>query len=184
MQANNVRAGTAIIYQNQVYLVTDFAHRTPGNKRAFMQITIKNIANGQTMQVRFSATEDIPVADLDPKKVQYLYKDGEGFHFMDLEDYHTFTLSESVVDQTQYYLKENMEIEIMFHDGKAIQLNIPRQVILKVVDAPPGVKGDSVSNTTKSAMVETGLKIQVPLFINEGQMVKIDTKTGEYLGRE
>ncbi len=184
MQANNVRSGTAVIYQNQVYLVTDFAHRTPGNKRAFVQMSLKSMSNNQTVQVRFSAAEDVQIAELDPKKVQYLYRDQEGFHFMDLSDYQTFALNENMVDQAQYYLKENMEIEIMFHSGKAIQINLPRQVTLKVVDSPPAIKGDSVSNNNKPATLETGLKVNVPIFIQEGTMIKVDTKTGEYLGRE
>lgn len=184
MQANNLRRGVAIIYQKQVYLVSEFEHRTPGNKRAFMQVTLKNISTGQIIQARFSATEDVPVAELDPRKAQYLYRDQEGFHFMDLEDYHTFPLNESVVGDAAFYLKENLELEIMFHDGKAIQLNLPRQVLLKVTDSPPGIRGDSVSNNSKLAVLETGLKTSVPIFIEEGTVIKVDTRTGEYLGRE
>ncbi len=184
MQANNIRQGMAVIYQSQVYMVIDFAHRTPGNKRAFVQMSLKSVAGGQIIQSRFSATEDVPIAHLDPKKVQFLYHDQEGFHFMDMEDYHSFALNDSVVGDQQYYLKENMELEIMFYEGKPIQINLPRQVTLKVVEAPPGIKGDSVSNTNKSAVLETGLKISVPLFISEGTMVRVDTKSGEYLGRE
>lgn len=184
MQANNIRRGAAILYQNQIYLVADFEHRTPGNKRAFMQITLKNISTGQIIQARFSATEDVPQAHLDAKKAQYLYRDHEGFHFMDLEDYHTFALVPDVVGDAQYYLKENMELEIMFHEGRAVQINLPRQVVLKVTDSPPAIKGDSVSNNNKPAVLETGLKINVPIFIQEGTLIKVDTKTGEYLGRE
>lgn len=184
MQASSLRRGTPIIYEKQLYIVTEFAHRTPGNLRAFVQVTIKNVLNGKLTQARFSATEDIPLADLDGKKVQYLYKDGEGYHFMDLAAYHTFALGDDIVADAKDYLKENLELEIMFHDEKPVQLNLPRQVILKVVDSPPAVRGDSVSNAIKPAVLETGLKISVPLFVTEGTMVKIDTKTGEYLGRE
>lgn len=184
MQANNLRRGMAIIYEKQIYLVVEFEHRTPGNKRAFVQANIKNVATGKIIEVRFSATQDVELVQLDPKKAQYLYKDGEGFHFMDLDDYHTFALSPVVIDNNQYFLKENMEVEILFHENKAIQVELPRQVILKVTDSPPAIKGDSVSNNTKVAILETGWKVNVPIFIEEGTMVKVDTKTGEYLSRE
>ena len=174
----------AIIHEKQIYLVTDFEHRTPGNLRAFVQVTIKSLSTGKIIQVRYSATQDVELAHLDSKKAQYLYKDQEGFHFMDLENYHTFPLAPEVVDNHQYFLKENMEIEILFHEDKPVQLNLPRQVILKVVDSPPAIKGDSVSNNNKPAVLETGLKISVPIFIEEGTMIKVDTKTGAYLGRE
>ncbi len=184
MQANNIRRGMAFLHEKQVYLVMDFEHRTPGNKRAFVQAGIKNVATGKIIQVRYSATEDLELISLEPKKAQYLYKDTEGFHFMDLEDYHTFPLSPEVIGDYQYYLKENMEIEILFYEEKAIQLELPRQVVLKVVDSPPAIKGDSVSNTNKTAVLETGLKVSVPIFIEEGTMIKVDTKTGQYLSRE
>ena len=184
MEANDLRKGSIVLYQGELYVCLDYHRGSPGNKRAFVQASIKNIATGKIIDVRFSATHDVELMHLDPKKAQYLYKDGEGFHFMNLDDYHTFALSPEVVDNNQYYLKENMEIEILFHEEKAIQLDLPRQVVLKVVDSPPAVKGDSVSNAIKPAILETGLKISVPLFITEGTMVKIDTKTGEYLGRE
>ena len=184
MQANNIRPGMAVLHQNQIYMVIDFSHRTPGNKRAFMQITLKNVKTGQVIQQRFSATEDIEIAHLDPKKSQYLYKDHEGYHFMDLEDYHSYALGDEVVGDTKFYLKENLELELLFHEGKLIEINLPKQVVLKVVDSPPGVKGDSVSNNTKSAVLETGLKVNIPIFISEGSMIKVDTRTGEYLGKE
>ena len=184
MQANNIRRGMAVIYEKQVYLVVEFAHRTPGNLRAFVQASLKSLTTGKIIQTRFSATEDVEIAHLDTRKAQYLYRDQEGFHFMDLEDYHSFFLPLSIVENAQYYLKENMEVEIMFHEGKAVQLDIPRQVILKVVDSPPAIRGDSVSNNNKPAVLETGLKINVPIFIEEGTMIKVDTRTGEYLGRE
>lgn len=174
----------AIRYQNQLFIVSEFEHRTPGNKRAFMQLSLKNVTNGQIVQARFSATEDVELVNLDSRKAQYLYQDSEGYHFMDLEDYHTYPLSAEVVGDGKLYLKENIEVEVMVHEAKPIQVNLPRQVSLKVVDSPPGIKGDSVSNNTKTAILETGLKISVPLFINEGTIVKIDTRTGEYLGRE
>jgi len=184
MQASSLRKGIAIKYQGQIYIVVEFAHRTPGNLRAFIQVSMKNLMNGKIIQQRFSSTEDVEQAVLDSKKMQYLYNDSEGFHFMDMEDYQSYALSNDLVGDSKYYLKENMEVEVMFHEGKAIQIILPKQVSLKVTDSPPGIRGDSVSNNTKVAVLETGLKLNVPIFIEEGTVIKINTATGEYLGRE
>lgn len=184
MQANDLRPGVAIMLNGQIYLVTDFHHHTPGNKRAIIQATLKELKSGKIIQQRFSSTESIEEADLDSKKVQYLYHDQNGFHFMDMEDYHSFALSDTVIGDKKYYLKENAEIEIEFHDGNPILVQIPNHVFLKITESPTWVKGDSVSNNMKPAVLETGLKIQVPIFIAEGTVVKVDTRTGEYLGKQ
>ena len=184
MQANDLRPGAAILVGGQIYLVTDFKHHTPGNKRAFIQVTLQALKTGKIIQQRFSSTEGVEEAHLESKKVQYLYHDQNGFHFMDLEDYHNFPLSDEVVGDNKYYLKENDETKIDFHEGNPVMLEIPNHVFLKITESPPWVKGDSVSNNMKPATLETGLKIQVPIFIEEGTIVKVDTRTGEYLGRQ
>jgi elongation factor P len=184
MQANDMRKGTAVMHNGAIHIATEVMHRTPGNLRAFVQATLKNVINGQQVLVRFSSTEEVESVYLEPRRVQYLYNDGEGFHFMDLEDYNTITLSAEFVADTKYYLKENMEIDLDIHERKPVRLRLPKQVVLKVVDAPPGIRGDSVSNTLKTAKTETGLQIRVPLFIEEGTLVRVDTETGDYLGRE
>lgn len=184
MQANDLRPGAAIVVNGQLYLVLESEHRTPGNKRAFMQVSMREVRTGKIIQQKFSSTEAVEEANLESKRAQYLYKDPEGFHFMDLVDYHTFFISEGVVGEQKYYLKENDEIDIEFHDGRAVALELPSHVALKVTEAPPGIRGDSVSNTTKTAVCETGLKLQVPLFIGEGEIIKVDTRSGKYLSRE
>ena len=184
MQANDLRPGVTIIVEGQVCEVLEFSHHTPGNKRAFIQATIRSLKTGKIFQQRYSSTESVEEAHLDSKKVQYLYRDQEGFHFMDLEDFHNFALGESYIGGKKYYLKENDEVTIDFFEGSPVMIEIPNHVFLKVVDSPPGVKGDSVSNHTKSAVLETGLKIQVPIFIEEGTVVKVDTRTGNYLGKQ
>ena len=184
MQANNLRPGAAIMLNGQIYLVTDFHHHTPGNKRAIIQATLKELKSGKIIQQRFSSSESVEEAILDSKKVQYLYHDQNGFHFMDMEDYHSFALSDAVIGDKKYYLKENDEIEIEFHEGNPILVQVPNHVFLKITESPPWVKGDSVSNNMKPAVLETGLKIQVPIFIGEGTVVKVDTRTGEYLGKQ
>jgi len=184
MQANDVRRGVALMYKGAIHVVTEVVHRTPGNLRAFVQITLKNINNGQQVQNRFSSTEEVEQVYLEPRRVQFLYSDAAGYHFMDLGDYNTMTVPEDFVGDSKFYLKENMEVDLDVHDGKPIRLRLPKQVVLKIVESPPGVRGDSVSNNTKPAKTETGLQVHVPLFVNEGTLVRVDTETGAYLGRE
>ena len=184
MQANDLRPGIAIILNRELYLVTDFHHHTPGNKRAFIQVTIKSIKTGKIVEQKFSSTEAVTEAHLDSKKTQYLYHDQSGYHFMDLEDFHSFYITDQVIGDKKYYLKENDEVNMEFHEGNPVEVEVPNHVFLKIVDSPPGVKGDSVSNSLKPATTETGLRVQVPMFIQEGNVIKIDTRTGEYLGRQ
>ncbi len=183
MQANDLRKGTVILFNGEISIVEDFRHHTPGNKRAFVQATLRNVKNGKIIQNKFASDDEVEPAPLIPKTVQFLYKDMEGYHFMDLEDYHTFTVDDGTVGDGKHYLKENLEIKIRFHDEKPILLEFPSSIALKVIESAPGVRGDSVSNTMKPAKLETNYAIQVPLFIKEGDMVKIDTRTGEYIGR-
>ena len=184
MQANDLRPGVAIILNSEIYMVTDFHHHTPGNKRAIIQATLQSVKSGKIIQQRFSSTEAVTEAHLDSKKTQYLYHDQNGYHFMDLEDFHTFALNEQVIGNKKFYLKENDEVKMDFHEGNPVLVEIPAHVFLKVTDSPPGVKGDSVSNTLKPATTETGLQLRVPMFIQEGDIVKVDTRSGEYLGRQ
>ena len=184
MQANDLRKGAAIVHNGLVYVVTEVNHRTPGNKRAFVQASIQELKTGKIIQVKLSSTEEMETANLESKRAQYLYHDQDGFHFMDLEDYQTFGLKDDVIGNQRYYMKENDELTVDFHDGNPVLVELPPHVFLKVTEAPPGVRGDSVSNTTKPAVCETGLKIQVPLFINEGNEIKVDTRTGTYLSRK
>src|SRR3989338_4103828 len=130
----------------EIYLVTDFHHHTPGNKRAMIQATLQSLLSGKIIQQRFSSTEAVEEADLDSKKVQYLYHDTNGYHFMDMEDYHTIDLPDQMVGDKKYYLIENNEVTLDFHDGNPILLQVPNHVFLKITESPPWVKGDSVSN--------------------------------------
>ncbi len=184
MNANDLRPGVAIMMNGEIYVVTDFHHHTPGNKRAIIQATLQGVKSGKIIQQRFSSTEAVTEAHLDSKKTQYLYHDQNGFHFMDLEDFQTFALSDQIVGDKKFYLKENDEVAMEFHEGNPVLVEIPNHVFLKVADSPPGIKGDSVSNNLKPCTTETGLKVQVPMFIKEGDVIKIDTRSGEYLGRQ
>ena len=184
MQANDLRRGMAIIYNKEIHIVLEFTHYTPGNKRAFVQLTLKNLRTGKILQNKFSSTEEMDVAHLESRKVQFLYKDANGYHFMQTEDYHTLDLNEDVVGDAKNYLKENLDLEIDFHDERPVSIELPKQVTLKVTQSPPWVKGDSVSNNMKPATLETGMQIQVPIFIQEGTVIRVNTDTGEYIGRE
>lgn len=184
MQANDLRKGTTILYNGDLYVVTDFHRGSPGNKRAFVQATFRGLTNGRTIQNKFASDEEFERAALDPKPCQYLYHDAEGYHFMDMVTYNNFALSEAMIGDGKYYLKEEMEIKIQFFNDQPAIPEFPKSIILKVTEAPPGIRGDSVSNTLKSAVCETGLKVQVPLFIKDGDMIRINTETGEYTGRE
>lgn len=183
MQATQIRKGTALIYNGEIHIVTTFRHYTPGNKRGFVQVSMKGLVSGKIVQNKFSSDEDVDRAHLEPKNCQYLYHDDHGYHFMDMESFHTFPLSEDLIGDGKYYLKENMELKIQFHDESPVVPEFPKSVVLKVTEAPPWVKGDSVSNNMKPAVCETGLKIQVPIFIDEGTEIKVNTDSGEYGGR-
>ncbi len=183
MQANDLRKGTTVLYNKELYVVTDFHRGSPGNKRAFVQATLKGLTNGRSIQNKFASDEEFERAILEPHPCQYLYADGEGYHFMNMEDYQSFALSEDMIGDAKYYLKESMEIKIQFHEGKPVLPELPKVVTLKVTDSPPGIRGDSVSNNLKPAVCETGLKLQVPMFITEGNEIRVNTETGEYMGR-
>ncbi|MFA6599422.1 MAG: elongation factor P [Candidatus Omnitrophota bacterium] len=183
MQANDLRKGTTILYRNDLYIVTDFVHKTPGNLRAFVQVTLKSLKSGKMLQDRFASTAEIERVSLDPRHAQFLYHDAEGYHFMDLQDYQTFALTPERIGDAKFYLKENMEIDIDFYDGQPLLPELPKVVTLKVTESPPWVKGDSVSNNSKPAVCETGLKVMVPIFIDQDSMIKVSTESGEYLGR-
>ena len=183
MQATDLRRGATILYEKELYVVVDFEHRTPGNLRAFVRATMKNLKNGRIIQNRFASTDNIERVALDAKLCQFLYHDDQGFHFMDMESYESFVLADDMVGDQKYYLKESMEINIEFYEGKPVLPEFPKMVTLKVTESPPAVRGDSVSNAVKPAICETGLRVMVPLFIDEGAQIKINTETGEYVGR-
>ncbi len=183
MEANDLRKGTVVLYQGELYVCLDFHRGSPGNKRAFVQASFKGLTNGKSFQNKFASDEEFERAALEPRACQYLYKDGDGYHFMDMETYNSFSLTEERLGDNKYFLKEQAEIKIQFFNGEPVLPEFPKAVTLKVTEAPPGIRGDSVSNTLKAAVCETGLKVQVPLFIKEGDEIRINTETGEYTGR-
>lgn len=183
IQATQIRKGQNILYEKEIYVVLEQRHYTPGNKRGFVQAVLRNLKSGKVNQVRFASEDRVELAVLEPRPAQYLYHDGMGFHFMDLQDYQSFSMSDELIGDGKDYLKENMEVDILYFEGKPVELQLAKVVVLKVTESPLWVKGDSVSNNMKPAVCETGLKVQVPIFISEGTDIKVNTETGTYVSR-
>ncbi len=181
--ANDLRKGMAIRYNGNPAIVLDVQHRTPGNLRAFVQAIIRYINTGKSADVRFSSTEKIELVDVSRTQLEFSYKDPQGYHFLDPETYETITLQEDLVADSKDYLVENLKVEVLSIEGRPAQIELPASVSLRVTESAEGVRGDSANNVQKPATLETGKIIQVPLFIKEGELLKIDTRTGSYMGR-
>ncbi len=181
--STDIRKGMGIRYNNEVCVVLDFQHRTPGNLRGFVQATIRNLRTGKSQNVRFSTSEKIEVVPMMREDLEYSYKDGEDYVFTDLNTFETYNLNTEVVGDAINYLVENTTCTVLFIEGTAAQIELPPNVVLTVTNAPEGVKGDSTSNVMKTVTVETGIDVQAPLFIKEGEKIKIDTKNGKYIER-
>jgi elongation factor P len=183
MKATQLRPGLGIKMENRLAVLTAVEHRTPGNLRAFIQITYREILSGKTLEKRLGSGDDIEVVDLDRREMEYLYSDSSGATFMDVENYDQITASESVLGSALDYLRPNARCFMLFHDGTPVTLELPAAVELAVKDCPPEVKGATVTNQTKDAEMETGLKVRVPAFIKSGETLKISTADGSYLSR-
>jgi elongation factor P len=163
--ANDIRRGMAINYNGDIAVVLDSQHRTPGNLRAFVQATIRSIRTGKSSDVRFSSTEKIEVVPMMTRKMEFSYKDGEDYVFSDPENYETVNIAPEILAEAKNYLVENQIVTVTFVEEKAVSVEIPSSVILKVTDAPEGIRGDSANNVQKTVVVETGITVQAPLFI-------------------
>ena len=181
--ANDLRKGQAIKYNGNVAIVLDLQHRTPGNLRAFVQAIIRYINTGKSADVRFGSTDKVELVDVNRQTLEFSYKDNTGYHFMDPETYDTIALNDNLLGEAKEYLVENLKVEVLSVEGRPVQVELPSSVQLKVVEAPEGLRGDTASNVTKPAILETGKTVNVPLFIQEGELIKIDTRTGAYMGR-
>jgi elongation factor P len=184
MQAINLRKGMFVRLNGAIHEVVETFHGTPGNLRAFVQLTTKDVLTGKILNNKYGVTDDVEDVFMVSKTIQFMYKDGDGYHFMDLADYHSFACSEDMIGNNKFYLVENMELSGLFHDDQIVKIEIPRQVVFEVTEAAPAIKGNSVSNNNKPVTLSTGLVIQVPMFINVGDKLKIDTQEGKYLSRE
>ncbi|NLX70507.1 MAG: elongation factor P [Clostridiales bacterium] len=183
ISAGDFRKGLTIELDGQVYTVVDFQHVKPGKGAAFVRTKIKNIMTGTVLERTFNPTERVPRARIETKEMQYLYNDGNLYYFMDTETYEQIPLNKDQVEDAMKYIKENMNVTIKFFKGSPFSVEPPNFVELTVVDTEPGVRGDTVTGGTKPATLETGAVIQVPLFINTGDVIRVDTRNDEYMER-
>lgn len=183
IQAGDFRKGITFEMDGDVYQVIDFQHVKPGKGAAFVRTKIKSVMSGGSKEVTFNPTERFEKANIETKEMQYLYNDGELYYFMDVESYEQLPLEFSAVEEAMQWLRENDNASIRFYQGNAFEVQAPNFVELEVTESEPGVKGDTSSGATKPATVETGVTLNVPLFVNVGDRIKIDTRTGEYLSR-
>jgi len=183
ISAGDFRKGMTIEIDGQVYIIVDFQHVKPGKGAAFVRTKIKNIMTGAVLERTFSPTERMPRAHIEKKEMQYLYNDGNLYYFMDTETYEQLPLNRDQVEDSLPYIKENMTVTIKFFKGEAFSVEPPNFVELEVASTEPGFKGDTATGGTKPAVLETGATIQVPLFVNTGDIVRVDTRTGEYMER-
>ena len=183
ISAGDFRNGITIEYEGNVYQIVEFQHVKPGKGAAFVRTKLKNIINGGVVEKTFRPTEKCPQARIDRKDMQYLYSDGDLFNFMDTETYDQIALNADAVGDALKFVKENEMAKICSYNGSVFAIEPPLFVELQITDTEPGFKGDTATGATKPAIVETGAKVMVPLFVENGEVIKIDTRTGEYLSR-
>ncbi len=183
ISTNDFRTGVTIEIDGQPWVVVEFQHVKPGKGSAFVRAKIKNVITGSVLERTFNAGEKLPRAHIERREAQYLYGMGDELTFMDVTTYEQVTLSREVVGEGVLYLKENTNVYIMSYEGRVIGVEIPNFVELEVVETEPGFKGDTATGGTKQAKLETGAVVKVPLFVNVGDVLKIDTRTGEYIER-
>ena len=183
ISAGDFRNGLTIEYEGNVYQVIEFQHVKPGKGAAFVRTKLRNIKNGGVVEKTFRPTEKCPQAHIDRADMQYLYSDGDLYYFMDVETYDQIALNEEAIGDALKFVKENEMVKMLSHNGEVFSVEPPLFVELEITDTEPGFKGDTATGATKPATVETGAQVNVPLFVNTGDKIKIDTRTGEYLSR-
>ena len=181
--ATQMRPGMIIKHNNELHLVFSVEHRTPGNLRAFIQAKLRNVRTGAMFIERFRSPDPIERVVVDEVKMEYLYNDGDDYYFMDMESFEQTHLKRETLGDAVDYLTPNLAISVSFHDGKAVGIELPGVVEMTVVETEPGIKSATASSVTKPAKLETGLVVQVPPFINEGEKIRVDTAEGAYMSR-
>ena len=184
ISAGDFRKGVTFEKEGDVYQIIDFQHVKPGKGAAFVRTKIRDVMSGATKDETFSPNEKFPKAIIETKEMEYLYTDGSLYYFMDNETYEQLPVDREALEDAIMYLKENDRATLKFYKGKAFEVIPPNFVELKITETEPGVKGDTAQGATKSATVETGATLNVPLFVNQGDIIKVDTRTGEYLSRK
>jgi elongation factor P len=183
ISSNDFRNGVTIVIDGQLWTVIEFLHVKPGKGSAFVRTRLKNVKTGSTVERTFRAGEKLERATVDNRTMQMLYNDADGYHFMDAESYENFTLQRDLIGDPADFLRDGMQIDVQFHDGVPIGADLPAHVELVVSETDPGFKGDTAQGTTKPAKLETGATVNVPLFVNPGDKIRIDTRDRRYIGR-
>ncbi|MBE9230235.1 elongation factor P [Cuspidothrix issatschenkoi LEGE 03284] len=184
ISSNDFRPGVSIVLDGSVWRVVDFLHVKPGKGSAFVRTTLKNVQSGKQLEKTFRAGETVPQATLEKVTMQHTYKEGDEFVFMDMETYEEDRLTSAQIGDRVKYLKDGMEVNVIRWGKQVLEVELPNSVVLEIVQTDPGVKGDTATGGTKPATLETGAIIMVPLFIAQGERIKIDTREDKYLGRE
>ncbi|MEH2312296.1 elongation factor P [Nostoc sp.] len=184
ISSNDFRPGVSIVLDGSVWRVLEFLHVKPGKGSAFVRTKLRNVQSGNVMEKTFRAGETLPQATLEKSTMQHTYKEGNEFVFMDMETYEEGRLSITQIGDRIKYLKEGMEVSVIRWGEQVLEVELPNSVVLEIVQTDPGVKGDTATGGTKPAIVETGATVMVPLFITQGERIKIDTREDKYLGRE
>jgi elongation factor P len=183
IDVNDLRKGVIFELENSLYKVLDFSHHKPGRGNAIIRIKARNVRTGSTIEKTFNSGERVQDVRLDYRNVQYLYTDGDTYYFMDAETFEQPGVPSSLVGSSSGFLKEGMEVKLTFYDSEALDIELPTSVDLKVVQADVAVRGDTATGVNKKVMVETGASVDVPMFVKEGDVIRVDTRTGEYVTR-
>lgn len=184
ISSNDFRGGVTIELDGSVWRVVEFLHVKPGKGSAFVRTKLKNVQSGSVVERTFRAGETVPQANLEKRTMQHTYKEGEEYIFMDMETYEETRITSERLGDRVKFIKEEMEVSVLFWDGQVLEVDLPTSVILEITETDPGVKGDTATGGTKPAIVETGAQVMVPLFISIGERIKVDTRDGSYLGRD
>jgi elongation factor P len=177
------RNGLKIEYEGDPYEIVTCQHVKPGKGVAFVKTKMKNLKTGGTVEINFRSGDKVEKPDIEVRQMSYLYQDGDLYYFMDIQNYDQKPISSEQLGDTKFYLKENMEVEVLFYQGNALTIEVPMKVELKIIQSDPGIRGDTAQGATKPAKLETGLVVQVPLFVEEGESIRVDTRTGSYIER-
>lgn len=183
LKSTDLRPGMAVKMDSNIFVITQFQHVTPGNLRAFIQVKLKRVPDGQILDRRLRSGEDVEVIDLDRRDFEYIYSDNTGYVFMDTETYDQMAISAELLGNAVNFLIPNLRVNLLIAEGLPLAVELPKTVDLKVEDTPPGIKAATATNQLKEAKLETGYTTRVPGFINIGEVIRVNTETGEYLSR-
>lgn len=183
ISTSDFRRGLKIMYEGQPYELVEFEHHKPGKGSAIVRTKMRNLLTGNMTDPTFRSGDKVPLADVEEKESQFLYADADGYHFMDQVQYEQYVINAKILGEATHFLLDNMIVGLVFYAGNPITVNLPNHVVMEITDCAPAVKGNTATGASKEATVSTGYTCQVPLFINQGDKIKIDTRTGQYSER-